>query len=274
MPGRWWSYARWPALRWGYRLGLLRALPFRYPFWEILWAGRHGRPPYLWGTLCAAALARQLGYPRISVLELGVAGGNGLRELERIAAFAERLSGVGIDVYGFDGGAGLPKPQDHRDLPQLWREGDYRADPGVVAQSLTRAKLIVGPVAETVPAFMRGRPAPIGFVAFDLDLYRSTMDAFAAFAAPADLLLPRVTCYFDDIVGFSHGDFNGERLAIRDFNEGSPRRKLSQVYGLRYFLGVEQWWVETMYMLHAFDHPRYGEFDGTNWVEALPPPSP
>jgi hypothetical protein len=271
-PRRWWSHAKWPTVRWAYQLGIFRRLPFRYPFWEIMWAGRHGRPPYLWGTLCAAALARQLGVPRISVLEFGVAGGNGLRALERIAAYVESLSGVGIDVFGFEGGVGLPKPKDHRDLPQLWGEGDYRVDPAQVASSLTRAKLIVGQVRDTVPRFMAEAHAPIGFISFDLDLYHSTMDAFGVFTGASASLLPRVACYFDDIVGFSHGDFNGERLAIHDFNQANEKRKLSPIYGLRYFLGIEQSWVEMMYLLHALEHPQYAEFDGTNWVKELPPP--
>ena len=33
--------------------------------------------PYAWGVLQGAALAKVLGYPRISVIEFGVAGGSG-----------------------------------------------------------------------------------------------------------------------------------------------------------------------------------------------------
>ena len=72
--------------------------------------GRVCRPHYTWGVLHAAHLAKVLGIKRISVIEFGVAGGNGLVSLENIAQEVERLLGVGIDVYGFDTGVGLPKP--------------------------------------------------------------------------------------------------------------------------------------------------------------------
>jgi hypothetical protein len=221
------------------------------------------RPHYHWGTLCGAFLAGNLGVPRISVIEFGVAGGNGLIDLEAIAADAERLSGVTIDVYGFDTGRGLPRPQDHRDLPQLWREGQFGMNVDALRARLTRARLVLGPVSETVPAFIANGPAPVGFVAFDMDFYSSTIDAFRLFDADAARILPRITCYFDDIMGFSYADFNGERLAISDFNRAGTSRKLSPIYGLRYLLGVDARWSEMMHMLHAFDHPRYGDYDGS-----------
>ncbi|HUR41099.1 MAG TPA: FkbM family methyltransferase [Verrucomicrobiae bacterium] len=258
------------AIRTAVVLGFPRVLPFRYPFWELLWRHGGGRPNYLWGVMCAAGVARELGIPRISVIEFGVAGGNGLMHLERFAELVERVSGIGIDVHGFDSGVGLPKPQDHRDLPQLWRQGDFRMDVERLKARLRRARLWLGPVSDTAPQFLAANPAPVGFVAFDLDLYHSTMDAFAIFDGAPGHLLPRVTCYFDDIMAFSHGDFTGERLAIADFNRDHERRKMSPIYGLRHFLAVDQWWIDMMYLMHAFDHPRYGDFDGTNRLTELP----
>ncbi|MHC4129678.1 MAG: hypothetical protein ACYSUA_16250, partial [Planctomycetota bacterium] len=41
---------------------------------------------------------------RISALEFGVAGGNGLLALERAAMRLAEIFGVEIDVYGFDSG--------------------------------------------------------------------------------------------------------------------------------------------------------------------------
>lgn len=244
--------------------------PFQYPFWETMAASTSLYPQYQWGTLCAAALAAELGIDRISVIEFGVAGGNGLVELERQAEHAEQVSGVRIDVYGFDTGTGLPKPVDLRDLPQMWSEGFYAMEPERLRARLTRADLRLGPVAATVPALLAEDPAPIGFVSFDLDLYSSTVAAFGALRDRHELLLPRVVCYFDDIIGFSHSDFTGERLAIREFNEEHEHRKISQIYGLRYVLALDQWWTQMMYMVHAFDHPRYGDDDGTNRLRQLP----
>ena len=260
-----------PALRKAaLRRGWIEPDPFVYPYWETMAKTPPWYPQYRWGTLCAAGLAQALGYDRISVIEFGVAGGNGLVALETYARMAEEASGVRIDTYGFDTGTGLPKPTDHRDLPQLWREGFYPMDPDRLRQRLTRAKLVLGPVASTVPEFVAGAPAPIGFVSFDLDMYSSTVDAFGIFRESLDLVLPRVVCYFDDIIGFSHSDFSGERLAISEFNDRAELRKISKIYGLRYVLDLDRWWVEMMYMAHFFDHSRYTDADGTNALRDLP----
>ncbi len=117
---------------------------------------------------------------------------------------------------------------------------------------------------------MKRRPAPIGFVAFDLDLYSSTMAALDIFRGGLDLVMPRVICYFDDIIGFSHNDFAGERLAISEFNREADDRKLSPIYGLRYVLDLDQWWTHMMFMAHFFAHTRYCEYDGTNNMRELP----
>lgn len=244
--------------------------PFQYPFWEILSRDPSSYPQYLWGTLCAAQVAAALGYERITVIEFGVAGGNGLLELERIAAWVQRRAGVGIEVVGFDTGTGLPKPQDYRDVPNLWDEGFFGMNPERLREQLTNARLVLGPVSETLLAFIDSGPAPIGFVSFDLDLYSSTTDAFAIFRADPTLVLPRVVCYFDDIVGFSHNDYAGERLAITEFNDRSEMRKISKLYGLRYVLDLDRCWTDMMYMFHCFEHSQYNETDGTNRLRDLP----
>jgi hypothetical protein len=244
--------------------------PFQYPFWQILARDSSAYPHYLWGTMCAAALGAALGHPRISVIEFGVAGGNGLIELERVSAWVAGRSGVAIDVYGFDTGSGLPQPRDYRDLPNLWSEGHFPMDSEGLRRRLTTARLELGPVGETVPAFLSAGPAPIGFVVFDLDLYSSTVDAFGVFGAGRELLLPRVACYFDDIIGFSHGDFTGERLAIAEFNQSHDTRKISKLYGLRYVLLQDKWWTDMMYMFHLFDHPDYNRPDRMNRRTELP----
>jgi hypothetical protein len=190
--------------------------------------------------------------------------------LERIAARTERLSGVRVDVYGFDTGQGLPKPLDYRDLPQLWGEGFYRMDVGRLQQRLERSRLILGPVAETVPRVLaESPPSPVGFVAFDLDMYSSTRDALALFDGDASVLLPRIVCCFDDIIGYSHSDFSGERLAISEFNDHHTMRKLSKIHGLRYVV-QDKIWTEMMYMFHAFDHARYNDHDGSNPMREIP----
>src|SRR5262245_29668740 len=64
------------------------------------------RPEYGHCLLQAAQLARRLGHSRISAIEFGVAGGNGLVALERHAAYVTRQTGVEVAIYGFDTGEG------------------------------------------------------------------------------------------------------------------------------------------------------------------------
>ena len=61
--------------------------------------GIGARSQYLWGTLVAARNAAVLGIPHVSALELGVAGGNGLLELEIAAAAAGELT-VAVNLSG------------------------------------------------------------------------------------------------------------------------------------------------------------------------------
>lgn len=220
------------------------------------------RPHFGHCLLQAAMLARKLGHDRISAIEFGVAGGNGLLALERHAEIVRRETGVDTAIFGFDTGTGMPPPQDHRDLPYMWQEGYFAMDVERLRSRLTRAEVILGPVADTVRSFCAERnPPPIGFVSFDLDYYSSTVDALRLFDQDHRFFLPRVACYFDDIVGdidWGYGPFTGELLAIGEFNERSGRRKLAQVNGLRHFGGrLPRVWHEQIFLAHLFDHPDY-----------------
>ena len=223
------------------------------------------RPWYTWGVLQGVHLAQAIGIHRVSVIEFGVAGGNGLVLLERIADKVGEIFGVSVDVYGFDTGSGLPKPLDYRDCPNLWSPGYFPMDTEKLQRRLQRAKLILGLVEDTVPEFIKSKPSPVAFISFDLDYYSSTIQAFKLLEADQTLLLPRVHCYFDDIMGFSYSDYNGERLAISEFNASHGSRKISPVYGLKYFLPAahaQADWSEMFYMAHVFDHNLYGRNDG------------
>lgn len=104
------------------------------------------RPNYLLGVLAAADQARRENVYGISVIEFGVAGGNGLVALERWATVVEREVGVKIAVYGFDTGTGLPELcGDYRDHPDKWVPGDYPLDLQALQKRLSsRTKLIIG----------------------------------------------------------------------------------------------------------------------------------
>ena len=222
------------------------------------------RCEYAWGVAQAAALGKVLGLDRVSVVEFGVAGGYGLLCMERCAALIERNAGIGIDVYGLDSGVGLPRPVDYRDQPNMWFEGQLPMNRDVLEQELDRAQLRIGFLEETIAGFMAERPAPIAFVSVDVDLYSSTRDALTIFRGDYDLLLPRVICYFDDICGHSYSDFTGERLAISEFNDAHPNRKLSPIYSLRHFVPsahrAHVGW-DGIYFAHFYDHPLYNKPD-------------
>lgn len=65
-------------------------------------------------------------------------------------------------------------------------------------------------------------------------------------------------------MGYGYNDFTGERLAIHEFNAEHGLRKLSPMYGLKWFVPRECFhdrWVEMLYFAHMFDHPSYGAVD-------------
>jgi hypothetical protein len=179
------------------------------------------RPHYGYCVFHAAKLARHLGLTRMSVIEFGVAGGDGLINLEYHAAQARSCLNVDIEVYGFDTGSGLPEPVDYRDQPYHWRRGLFAMDQAKLRDRLRFAELFIGKISETLPVFLRHKPAPIGAICVDVDYYSSTMELFKLFDMGRNGTMPRVYMYFDDIIGTEgelHSSFTGERLAISDFN--------------------------------------------------------
>jgi hypothetical protein len=219
------------------------------------------RSQYGFGLLHAGRIAARLGIPRISALEFGVAGGNGLLALEDHARRVTGETGVQINIYGFDSGSGLPAPTDFRDMPYAWEQGFYAMDVDKLKERLRCAKLIIGDVRDTVRGFGDENPAPIGFISFDLDYYSSTTAALAVLDLPFEKLLPRVFCYFDDVAGgpsYCYNQFSGELLAINEFNQSHADRKLATIAGLRHnFRSLPTLWHEQMYVAHLFNHPHY-----------------
>jgi len=219
------------------------------------------RSQYGFGLLQAGRLAKRIGIPRMSAIEFGVAGGNGLLALEDHARFVTRETAVEIDVNGFDSTVGLPAPDDYRDMPYAWEQGFYAMDVDKLQSRLRSAKLLIGDVRDTVQRFGDSKPAPIGFISFDLDYYSSTTAALRALDLPFENLLPRVFCYFDDVAGgasYCYNEFTGELLAINEFNLSHEDRKLARIAGLRHnFRTLPALWHEQMYVAHLFKHPFY-----------------
>ena len=121
--------------------------------------------------------------------------------MEQLASeIGDRLK-IKIEVFGFDSGEGLPTHSDYRDLPYVWRRGFYKMDVAGVRRRLKNARLVLGDVRETVPAFIHdGAFPPIGFVSIDLDYYSSTVSALRVFHGPDGNYLPRVLLHLDDIM--------------------------------------------------------------------------
>jgi pimeloyl-ACP methyl ester carboxylesterase len=220
------------------------------------------RPAYGWCVLAAAQLAKRLGLTRVSVVEFGVAGGNGLLALENHAEQVRRALGVDVEVYGFDTGQGLPRPTDYRDLPYHWKEGFFRMDPEALQARLRSAHLVLGEIRDTLPSFVdRHNPAPIGAVMHDMDLYSSTAEGLKLFDVEEKYRLPRIFTYFDDIIGHDaalYNDYTGERLAIAEFNESHPGLKISPAYMLSCRALAQ--WQHQIYVAHDFDHSHYNDF--------------
>jgi hypothetical protein len=225
------------------------------------------RPAYAFGVKQAAYLATKLKLPSVSVVEFGVAGGAGLVALERYALEIGKAYGIEVEVYGFDLGSGLPAPSDYRDLGYVWKRGAYKmGDPDSLRKRLKIARLLLGDVEETVPQFLAAHHAPVGFISFDLDFYSSTMNAFRIFSCPDEHLLPRIFCYFDDIVSDGHQlhcEEVGELLAIREFNENSNRESsLLACPILKSGTVFPAVWQDQLRVYHRFEHRDYNTYIG------------
>lgn len=225
------------------------------------------RPPYAFGVLAAADLARFFGVGRITAIEFGVASGAGLRDLCALASDVTQLTGIGVEIVGFDTGRGLPALKDYRDHPEIWMEGDFSTvDKDDVERRLpSNARVIWGEVADTLDSFVQQlRPeAPIGFVAHDMDIYHSTWSALAVYRAEPGKLLPVSLAYFDDTLGkptrigsLLRNRWAGQLGAIEDFNAAHEHRKIDVIRTLRYRRPLHREpWLEQVYAVHVLDHP-------------------
>ena len=181
---------------------------------------------YAYGLLLAAQEGKKKCYERISVIEFGVASGRGLIHMELYAREISRLYGIDIDVYGFDSGKGLFPPMDYRNCPHLWIEGDYKMDYDALQDRLHKAKLVIGDICETTKTFLGDyNPAPIAFISVDVDPYTPTVAILDMLLEDDKYFTPVVTMYFDD--NFDSIEFQGETLAIKEFNQKNESMKIS-----------------------------------------------
>src|SRR6201999_345346 len=93
---------------------MLKKLPL-LSYEERLTIGATDRQNYGYCIFQAAKLATLLGYPRISVIEFGCGGGNGMLSAEAHIPDIIKISAVELDLCELDGASGLPNPRDYRD---------------------------------------------------------------------------------------------------------------------------------------------------------------
>ena len=232
-----------------YRVALVRALPIIF---------KKFRPHYHSVIYESTQTALKLNLKKISIIEFGVAGGNGLLAIEKYCEKLSKKYKVDYEIYGFDFGdsIGLNKSEDPKDIPYFWEEGEFKMDYKKLSTKLKKTKLILGDVSKTISKFNTDyNPAPIGAIFFDLDYYTSTINAFKIFENSDEKLLPRIICYFDDLQPHVN-NFNGEMAAIYEFNEKFKKIKISKDYGktLNYYYGP---WEEEVFIFHKFDHKDY-----------------
>jgi hypothetical protein len=222
------------------------------------------RPHYAYCVYNAAILAKKLGYKSFSILEFGVAGGNGIYFLEKFCEKVRLELNIEIQIYGFDLKEGLSNPKDYKDLPYWFQSGFYSMNESKLKKLLKHTKLILGDVRDTIKKFFDDyNPAPIGVILNDLDYYSSTKDSFNIFNGPDSRYLPRVFCYFDDIIGTENEMYNiytGELLAIKEFNKKNEFKKITLNQNL--VAKSNESWRYQIYYYHNFLHPNYNTFIG------------
>ena len=216
------------------------------------------RPQYAFPILYAADDAKRRGIPAITVAEFGVANGSGLMRMCGLADAVLKETGVAVEVVGFDTGTGMPEAVDYRDIPEAFGAGDYPMEIEKLRDALPEfARLILGPVKETLPTFLSSLSAraPLAFVSVDVDYYSSSVDVLKVFEGPTEAYLPRVITYFDDIALDEVCPWVGEMLALNEFNESHALRKIAPFQSLRAKRPFKNAvWLEKMYVTHIFDH--------------------
>ena len=216
------------------------------------------RQQHAFGLLHAADQALARGIRRVTAVELGVGGGTGFLNMCEIARRVSAETSVAFDLVGFDTGRGMPPPTDHRDHPELYREGWFPMDRDrLIAALPPNARVILGDLAATIDEFASSldASAPLGFATLDVDFYSSSKHALRLFDGPAQGYFPYVPVYVDDIAMPTSNRFGGELLAIDEFNVEHELRKIDVDRALvhaRVFKHAE--WLSHMYKLHVLDH--------------------
>jgi hypothetical protein len=216
------------------------------------------RQAYAFGLDQAFDIAKSEKIKKIFLIEFGVGSGAGLFNMAHIAEKLSKIFDIDYEVIGFDTGEGLPHPEDWRDHPEKFKEGDF--SPLVEITNLPKKTTIYyGDILTELPKFesdLKKQGGVIGFIALDVDYYSSTKKCFEIYSLPWKYFLSITPLCFDDIIDIDHSDYCGPLLAIKEFNE-HPRfeRKMAPMNRLRLSrIFKNPVWIEHMYYLHVFDH--------------------
>ena len=228
-------------------------------YFNLILRGIIPRPHYAFGIFFSSSIASQLGYKKISVFEFGCWEGDGLLDLEHYSDEIEKIFNIEIEIYGFEGGTGMPPPVNYKDRLYQYSEGEMRTSENSNLKKLKRSKVIYGNFNETVPNFIKeNKFAPIGALFNDADYYSSTMDSFKTLVQSNKL--PKVFLYFDDL-NFS-SSLTGELGAINDFNKANNSKielipELSETMALYW----KKWnfLAKRFYLHHDFEHQKYNQ---------------
>jgi hypothetical protein len=106
-------------------------------------------------------LAKKLGYKSFSIIEFGVAGGNGIYFLEKFCEKVRLELNIEIEIYGFDLKDGLSNPKDYKELPYWFQSGFYSMNESEftdMVKAVREAEKAIGSVAyELTHKQLKGR---------------------------------------------------------------------------------------------------------------------
>lgn len=222
-------------------------------YWDLVL-----RPHNAFGLLRAAQIAEQLGYKGFTAIEFGVASGAGLLNMASIAQRVTRATGIEVRLIGMDAGSGMPPALDYRDHPDLYGPGDYVMQDfeGLKNHLPASADLVIGPVAENLQSVVAKVSVeyPIGYVVLDVDYYSSAKDCLEIFKGLSELYLPVVLLFLDDVGGWTHNEFQGELLAVKEFNAQDQPRRIAPYNLLRKLRVLKNAaWIDQMFTVHIMD---------------------
>jgi hypothetical protein len=203
--------------------------------------------------------AKKLNYSEISVIEFGVAGGNGLLAIEKYCEKLSKKFKIDYQIFGFDfggtAGGGLMETKEPKDITYFWSKGDFKMNEEKLKKKIKKSNLIIGDINKTLDNFVElYKPPKISTIFFDLDYYTSTKNSFKIFDNDDKYFMPRVFCYFDDVHAPAN-NFTGVHAAINEFNL-EKKKKIVKDYGssLSFKYGP---FYEEVYLMHNFEHKDY-----------------